>query len=118
MFVLYLSAIRSPQSISSSSSSPVLFAASSSSLAIFSHCNVHMSVHLSPAAIQLQSLVEQDLLQVHEINSNTSSGAGFDPNHMTSIELPNTPNHDCLGMEYQDMAISLYAKCQLDNLPL
>ena len=31
------------------------------------------SVHLSPAAIQLQLLVEHDLLQVHEINSNTSS---------------------------------------------
>ena len=90
MLVLYLSAIRSPQSVSSSSSSLVLFVAFSSSLAIFSYCNVHMSVHLGTAAVQLQSLVKHDLLQVHEINSNTSSGAGFDPNHLTSIELPDT----------------------------
>ena len=49
-----------------------------------------MSVHLSPAAQQLQSLVVHDRLQVQEISSNTSSGAGFEVSHLMLIELADT----------------------------
>ena len=76
------------QSSSSSSSLPSGFSCSRMlSDTMFSHCKVHMSVHLSPAFKQQHVSTDQTLLHVQDNSSRTSSGAGLVPSQTNSTSF-------------------------------
>ena len=86
-----------------------------SSVTVFSHWTLHISVHFRPAFKQQQLSTVHALLHEQESSSRTSSGAGLDPSHtnFTTFEILSTsqPCPPLRGGDYQKGNSGSFTDC-------